>query len=334
MYIERIITVVDSHTQGEPTRVLTGGLLDICGSTMAEKRQYFQEHMDYLRRGVMQEPRGHKDMFGSLITAPTHPDADAGVIFMDNNGCINMCGHGLIGTLTVMLETGMIKQKPEEDAYLIDTPAGLVSAYAKIEQGNVSQVWFDNVPSFMYQQDLEVVLSNGKRILVDISYGGNFFALVHAEDLGLRVELDYLQQLKEFGMEIKRKVNQVVEINHPDLPHIKSIDLVEIYDYHGAEGIDARNVVIFGESQYDRSPCGTGTSAKMAALIRRKELAVGKKFVYESIYGTIFVGEIMRQCSVGAFEGIIPRICGSAYITSMQTIIIDGRDPFKYGLST
>ncbi len=334
MNIERIINVIDSHTQGEPTRIITGGLLDIYGATMAEKKQYVEEHLDYLRNSLMQEPRGHRDMFGAILTRPTDARADLGVIFMDAQGYVNMCGHGTIGSVTVMLETGLIRPKPEGEPYLIETPAGLVRAFAKMEQGSVREVSFENVPAFVYETGVAVALTGGRSVRLDICFGGNFFALVNAADLGLSVDLRCLAEIKTLAMEILGRVNGSVSIRHPLLPHIKSVDLVEIYDDQPAPGADARNVVIFGNAQYDRSPCGTGTCAKIALLYAQKQLCLGQKFIYESIHGTRFIGEAVRTCQINGFNGIIPKITGNAYITGIQNIIIDKNDPFKYGLTT
>ena len=332
MNIERIINVVDSHTQGEPTRVITGGLQYIKGETMSEKKRYMQEQLDDLRMAVMLEPRGHGDMFGSIITPPANPQADIGILFMDTDGYLNMCGHGTIGSVTVMLETGILPLKEHGTPYLIDTPAGMVKVFAQFEDHKVTSVTFENVPSFLYQENIPITLSDGRPISVDISFGGNFFALVNINDTGLKIEQPDLNALVTLGMEIRGIINKTVVIQHPLIPSINTVDLVEFYDERKTVSADAKNVVVFGNGQYDRSPCGTGTSAKVAALYAKGKLPLGKKFYYESIHGTIFCGEAVRDASLPGLKAVTTQITGSAFITGFHNLLIDRDDPLRYGL--
>lgn len=332
MEVERIINVIDSHTAGEPTRVVVGGMPYIPGATMQEKKLYMRDNMDNIRQALMLEPRGHNDMFGAIITAPSDPAADMGILFMENEGYLNMCGHGTIGTVTVMLETGIIKPTGNETNIILDTPAGLVKATGRGAGDEIYEVSFQNVPSFLYEEDVKIVLKDKRIIKADVAFGGNFFALVDVEQLGLKISREHIKTLIQLGMEIKEKINRLINVKHPLIDYINTIDLVEFYEHKSAINNDARNVVIFGNSQYDRSPCGTGTCAKAAALYAKNKIQVNEGFINESIYDTRFKARIIGTQQIGNYKGIIPEVTGRAFITGMQNVIINKNDPFKYGL--
>ncbi len=327
----RMINAVDSHTMGEPTRIITGGVPVIPGNTMAEKKEYLEKHLDHLRTAIMLEPRGHNDMFGSIITSPTMDEADLGIIFMDGGGYLNMCGHGSIGAATVAVETGMIPMVQPYTNLTLEAPAGLVKAKVKVENERVKEVSIVNVPSFLYKEDVEVDVPELGKITFDISFGGSFFALVKSSDLGIDICPQNAQKLCEAGMKILHAINASVSVQHPLLPHIKSVDLVEIYGPAKNPKATLQNVVVFGQGQVDRSPCGTGTSAKIAYLYEKGHLKQGEEFIYESIVGTMFKGKVLTEVQVGEFKGVIPEITGSAYITGFNQFVIDEEDPLKYG---
>lgn len=327
----RSIHAVDSHTMGEPTRIIIGGIPNIPGKTMAEKKLHLEEHMDHLRTATMLEPRGHNDMFGSIITAPVNEEADFGIIFMDGGGYLNMCGHGSIGAVTVAIETGMVAPVEPITEVTMDTPAGIVRAKASVVNGKVKEVSIINVPAFHYKKDVEIEVPEIGKITFDISFGGSFFAIINAKQLGLTVEPKNTQKLTEVGLKIRDIINETVEIKHPTLSHIKTVDLVEIYDAPTHPDADYKNVVIFGQGQVDRSPCGTGTSAKMATLYSKGELKENEPFIYESILGTLFKGRVVGTTDIAEYKGIIPEITGSAYITGFNHFVIDPEDPVKYG---
>ena len=330
MKFSKSIQAVDSHTMGEPTRIVVGGIPVIKGNTMAEKKAYLEENLDYVRTAIMHEPIGHKDMFGSIITAPTHEDADLGIIFMDGGGYLNMCGHGSIGASTVAVETGMVEVKEPYTEIVLEAPAGLVKAKVKVENGKAIESSIVNVPSFLYKS-VEIEVPEIGKVKVDISFGGSFFAIVNSKDLGLEIESKNSTKLTEVGLKIRDIINSTVEIKHPTLSHIKTVDLVEIYGAPKNKEATYQNVVIFGEGQVDRSPCGTGTSAKMATLFAKGELKEGENFVYESILGTMFKGKILGTTKVGEYTAVIPEITGSAYITGFNHFVIDENDPVKHG---
>jgi proline racemase len=331
MRIVRSLNVVDSHTVGEPTRIVTGGIPSIPGATMADKRRYLETHLDNIRTSIMHEPRGHKDMFGSILTAPVSQEADFGIIFMDGGGYLNMCGHGSIGAVTVAIETGIVPMVEPFTQVIMDTPAGLVRARGSVQNGKVKEVSVVNVPAFLWRRDLRVEVPDLGPILVDIAFGGNFFAILDGRQLGIPLEPRQVAELTALGLRIRDAVNRQVHPRHPLLEHIDTVDLVEIYGPPASPGADARNVVVFGQGQVDRSPCGTGTSAKLADLHARGELREGESFTYESILGTRLQGRIIGTTKVGPFVAVIPEITGSAYITGFNQFVIDPDDPVAYG---
>lgn len=331
MKIARSIQAIDSHTMGEPTRIVVGGVPRIPGKTMPEKKTYLEEHMDNLRTAIMLEPRGHKDMFGSIITQPTRSDADLGIIFMDGGGYLNMCGHGSIGAATVAVETGMVEVTEPYTNIILEAPAGLIKAKVKVEDGKAIETSIENVPAFLYKQDVKINVPQIGEVTVDIAFGGSFFILVKAADLGIEIDAKNSNKITEIGLQIRDIVNSTVEIKHPTLEHIKTADLVEIYGPAKNPKATLQNVVVFGAGQIDRSPCGTGTSAKMATLYAKGLLKENEEFVYESILGTMFKGQVLGTTKVGDIEAVIPEITASAYVTGFNHFVIDESDPVKYG---
>lgn len=331
MKFSRSIQAIDSHTAGEATRIVVGGIPNIKGNTMAEKKEFLEENLDYLRTAIMLEPRGHNDMFGSVMTQPCSPEADFGIIFMDGGGYLNMCGHGSIGAITAAIETGVVPAVEPTTHVVMEAPAGIIRADVQVVDGKAKEVSFLNVPAFLYKENVEVELPGVGKVKFDISFGGSFFAIIHASQLGLKIEPKNAGKLTELALELRDIINREIEIQHPTLDHIKTVDLVEIYDEPTHPEATYKNVVIFGQGQVDRSPCGTGTSAKLATLHAKGELKVGEKFVYESILGTLFKGEIVETTKVDKFDAVIPKISGSAYITGFNHFVIDEEDPLKHG---
>ncbi|MGN0426853.1 MAG: proline racemase family protein [Agathobacter sp.] len=324
------IKTIDSHTMGEPTRIVYEGFPKLEGKTMMEKKNYLMEHYDFLRKAVMLEPRGHRDMFGALLTEPVHEEADVGVIFLDSGGCLNMCGHGSIGTASMLVETGMVEVKEPYTEVVLDAPSGIIRTKVHVVNKKAKEVSILNVPAFLYKENQVVEIPGRGPICYDISFGGSFFALVNAEKIGLSLDIENIETITELGMEIRRKINDTVEVHHPYLD-ISTVDLVEFYSHTENENADMKNCVIFGDAQADRSPCGTGTSAKLAALYARGELGMHEEFVYESITGSLFKGEVVKEVEIDGGTGIIPQITGSAYITGINEWILDEDDPLEYG---
>ncbi|MHC1712350.1 MAG: proline racemase [Solidesulfovibrio sp.] len=331
MRFTRTVMAIDSHTMGEPTRIVIGGIPNIPGKTMAEKKIYLEEHMDYIRTSLMREPRGHRDMFGSILTSSINPEADYGIVFMDGGGYLNMCGHGSIGAVTAAIETGIVAAVEPITTVKFDAPAGFITAQAAMQDNVVQSVTIRNVPAFLYKSDVTIHVPGVGEVTLDVSFGGSFFAIVNAKMLSLEVEPKNIAALTKTGMAILKAANEQIKVQHPELQHIKSIDLVEIFDEPTSPEADFKNVVIFGDGQADRSPCGTGTCAKMATLHAKGHLKLNHEFVYESIIGTLFKGRLVDTVKVGSFEAVIPEITGAAYITGFNQFVIDPLDPLKFG---
>jgi proline racemase len=320
----RIIHVVDSHTEGMPTRVVTGGIGVVPGATMAEKRLYFMQNLDHLRTLLMYEPHGHPAMSGAILQPPTVAGADYGVIFIEVSGCLPMCGHGTIGVATVLVETGMVEAVEPMTIVRLDTPAGLVSAQVEVRDGRAVSVTIQNVPSFVVGLDREI-----DGLPYDLAYGGNFYAIVRLADLGLTLESPK-QALLDRALEIMAGINKEGEPVHPEDPSIRGCHHI----YLAAQGSDARHsrhAMAIHPGWFDRSPCGTGTSARMAQLHARGELPLDTDFINQSLLGTHFVGRLIGELSVGGQPAVVPTIKGRAWLTGTAQHFVDPDDPFPAG---
>ncbi|APX72197.1 proline racemase family protein [Companilactobacillus allii] len=334
MQFNRSITVIDSHTAGEAARIVTGGMPKLIGNTIAEKKQYLIDHYDKIRTSIMLEPRGHSEMFGAFLMEPINPEADFGIVFMDTGGYLNMCGHNTIAAVTAIVETGMVDVEPgaKDKNVNLDTPAGLVRAVAHLRGDHeVESVSFRNVPSFLYKKDVEVDVPDIGKIKLDISFGGSFFAILPVSEVNEKIDTHNEQKLAEVGMKVLHAVNEQVKVQHPELSHIKTVDLVEMYGEPKDDESTLQNVVVFGDGQVDRSPCGTGTSAKLATLYSKDKLKMNEKFVYESILETKFYGRVVEETKAGNIPAIIPEITGSAWITGFNNLVFDPTDPLTNG---
>ena len=329
---EHRILTIDSHTMGEPTRVVLKGFPILEGETMIERKKYLEKNLDHLRKALILEPRGHRDMFGAIVMEPISEEAHLGVVFMDSGGYLNMCGHGSIGVATVAVETGLVPAKEPMTEVVLEAPAGIIRTKVLVEGGKAKEVSITNVPAFMYEEDLQVELEGFGTFKVDIAFGGSFFALVDVKEVGLQIDIENLPILTDLAMRLLEELNSVKRVKHPYLD-ITTVDLVEFYGKATNPKAAMKNVVIFGDCQTDRSPCGTGTSAKVAALYKKGKLKLNEEFIYESITGYTFKGVAIEETRVGDYAAIIPRITGSAYVTGMNEIIIDTQDPLKYGFS-
>ncbi|NOU87017.1 proline racemase [Paenibacillus sp. LMG 31460] len=330
MELKQYYTTIDAHTGGEPLRIITGGIPPLKGDTILARRAYFREHYDYIRKVLMFEPRGHHGMYGCVITSPVSPDADFGVLFMHNEGFSTMCGHGIIAVVTAAIEMGFLPAAEERSQIILDTPAGKVFAKAECEGTEVKSVSFLNVPSFVFAQDVRVEVL-GKSFTVDIAFGGAFYAIVQAEELGISVDIAELSKLQEWGSSIKAYIESNMTVSHPLEPQLQGIYGVIFSDSPRKEGSHLRNVTIFADRQIDRSPCGTGTCARMAVLQARGELEIGQNFVHESIVDSQFTGRVMETVKVAEYEAIVPLIQGRAFITGTHQFIVDPSDPLGEG---
>jgi proline racemase len=331
MEFNKHYTTIDVHAAGEPLRIITGGLPPIKGTTILEKRAFFSEHLDDIRKVLMFEPRGHEGMYGCIITEPVNEESHFGVLFMHNEGLSTMCGHGIIAVVTAAIETGLLTVEQAQRKINIDSPAGKITAYAKCEGTRVKNVSFENVPSFVYEADVAIELPD-LVFKVDIVFGGAFYAVVQAKDLGIKVETGQLPALKKIGRAIKEKIEEKMLVQHPFEKDLRDIYGVIISDAPVKENSHLRNVTVFAEEQIDRSPCGTGTAGRVAALFHHGELQVGEKFVHESIIGSQFEAEIVATSKVAQFDAVIPKITGSAFITGFHQFVVDPTDPLRRGL--
>ena len=324
------IYAVDSHTMGEPTRVVIDGLGSLPGNSMKEKRDYIARNMDYIRTALMHEPRGHQNMFGAILCKPADEKANLGLVFMDGSGYLDMCVHGSIGAVTVAIELGIIDVK-EVACISLETPAGLIYARAEVRNGKVGFVTIENVPSFLFRETVPLDIPGLGRIRADIAYGGNFFAVVEAKEIGIEISLDNINRLVNTGMDILHQARKEIEVAIPGSGKKFSVDLVELYGEPEAEDAHAKNVVIFGNGQFDRSPCGTGTCAKMALLHATGKLQLACDYVNESIIGTTFRGRLIKETKLGNLTAVVPEIISRAFITGIHQFVINPDDPLKYG---
>ena len=334
MNLTKHIITVDYHVMGEPLRIVIGGLPFLKGESIAAKKTFFAENFDHLRSALILEPRGHDNMFGAVFCEPVNELADVGIFFMHSDGYLNMCGHGIIGAVTSIIELGLLNKKIEKvTEVVLETSAGLISAYANVEDGIVNNVKFRNVPSFVLYKNLKVPFTEFKEIRVDIAYGGNFFCLVSAKEFSIEVKRENVQNLILLGMKLLKIINEIAYIYHPDNSNLHKVELVEIYDSYSIERQTHKNCVVFGNNQVDRSPCGSGTSAMLACKYFNHEIKINELFTNESIIGTKFIGKVVEEVKVGDFDGIIPEIQGKAYMTGNHHFIINKDDPLSKGIT-
>ncbi|WP_448072760.1 proline racemase family protein [Georgenia yuyongxinii] len=330
MRTSKVFHAVDSHTEGMPTRVITGGVGVVPGDTMAQRRVWFAEHADEIRTLLMYEPRGHSAMSGAILQPPTRPDADYGVLYIEVSGLLPMCGHGTIGVATVLVETGMVTVTEPVTTVRLDTPAGLVVADVQVEDGAARAVTIRNVPSFAHTLDARVEVPGLGTVAYDLAFGGNFYAIVDLESLGLPYERAAKDRLLQAGLEIMDAINAAAEPVHPEREDIRGCHHVYL-KAPGSTARHSRHAMAIHPGWFDRSPCGTGTSARMAQLHARGELALGEDFVNESYIGTRFVGRLLETAEVGGRPAVVPSITGRAWVTGTAQYFLDPTDPFPAG---
>jgi 4-hydroxyproline epimerase len=321
---------VDAHTCGNPVRVVRKGGPELEGATMLERRAHFLAEYDWIRTGLMFEPRGHDVMSGSILYPPTSDDCDVGILFIEVSGCLPMCGHGTIGTVTIAIEEGLVT--PREPGVLrLDTPAGPVEARYRMAGSHVEAVRLTNIPSFLHATGLDVEAPELGPLKVDVAYGGNFYAIIESQ-ANFRDMADLsASKIQQLSPVIRQRLNEKYEFVHPEKPDIRGLSHVMWTGKPTVAGAHARNAVFYGDKAIDRSPCGTGTSARMAQLAAKGELKVGDDFVHESIISSLFKGRVEAEARVGNLSAIVPSIEGWARIYGYNEITIDDCDPFKHG---
>jgi len=321
---------IDGHTCGSPVRLVAGGAPLLIGDTMIERRAHFQRDYDWIRTALMFEPRGHEAMSGSIVYPPTRADYDVAILFIEVSGCLPMCGHGTIGTVTFLIENGLVS--PREPGVLrLDTPAGLVLAHYTLADDRVASVRLTMVPSFLHSRDLSVDVDGWGEIRFDVAYGGNFYAIIEPQ-LGYDDMADLTPaDIQRFSPILRRQANEKYRFVHPETPAIQGLSHVMWTGRPSAAGATAKNAVFYGDRGIDRSPCGTGTSARMAQRVAKGQLGIGEPFVHESIIGTTFTGVALERVRVGETDGIVPSIEGWARVTGHNTLFVDDHDPLHRG---
>lgn len=330
MRASRVFSAVDSHTEGMPTRVVTGGVGVIPGATMNERRLHAIEHLDHVRGMLMHEPRGHASMSGALLQPPTRDDCDWGVVYIEASGFLPMCGHGTIGVATVLVETGMVEVTEPVTTIALDVPAGRVVAKVDVVDGRAERVTIENVPSWVERLDATIDVPGLGTVPYSIAFGGNFYALVELDALGLPFDRDRKDELLAAGRAIMAAINEQAPPRHPEIAGLDHVHHVELIA-PGSDAVRSRHAMAIHPGWFDRSPCGTGTCARMAELHARGELALGADFVNESFIGTEFTGRLVGETTVGDVAAVLPQISGRAWITGMGQYLLDPRDPFPAG---
>jgi 4-hydroxyproline epimerase len=321
---------IDGHTCGNPVRLVSGGGPRLEGATMLERRAHFLREFDWIRTGLMFEPRGHDMMSGSILYPSTRPDCDVAVLFIETSGCLPMCGHGTIGTVTMAIENGLVRPR-EPGRLALDTPAGRVEITYRQEGRFVEEVRLTNVPGYLHAAGLTAQVEGFGEVVVDVAYGGNFYAIVEPQAV-YRDMADFTAgQLIDLSPRLRAALNAKYEFVHPEHPAIRGLSHILWTGAPRHPEADARNAVFYGDKAIDRSPCGTGTSARMAQLAAKGKLRVGDTFVHESIIGSLFHGRVEAAARVGTHEAIVPSIAGWARMTGYNTLFIDDRDPFAHG---
>lgn len=325
-----IFDCIDAHTAGNPVRLVKGPRPNLMGKNIMEKRLHFLREFDWIRKGLMFEPRGHDMMSGSFYFEPSDPENDVAILFIETSGCLPMCGHGLIGAMTILLEEKLIQPRVEGKVR-VETPAGLVKVSYSKEGDKVTAIRFKNIPSYLALTEGKINHPVLGKINFDVGYGGNFYAIIDVQQNFKGLEHYTADQLIEWSRSLRKLVNEAYTIQHLEDKNIKGCSHVLWCGETISKEATARNAVFYGDKAIDRSPCGTGTSARMAQWFTQGKLQVGDSFIHESIIGSIFNGRVEEETTVGGQKAMIPSIEGSARITGYNSIILDKNDPYVEG---
>ena len=325
---------IDAHTCGNPVRVVAGGGPPLKGASMSERRQHFLREYDWIRTGLMFEPRGHDMMSGSILYPPTREDCDIGILFIETSGCLPMCGHGTIGVATVLVETGAVEVKEPVTEIRLDTPAGLVAATVEVDGGRARAVTIRNVPAYLQLRDAVVTVPGFGPLTLDLAWGGNFYAILPAASVGLAVEPPAHDALVAAGLTVMSAVNEQLSFAHPehtDITECHHVIFTAPSDEPGVGPSAGRGATVIHPGWIDRSPCGTGTSARMAQRHARGELSLHQEFTHYSLIGSRFTGQLVETTRVGGFAAVVPTIRGRAWVTGLASYLLDPDDPFPAG---
>ncbi len=345
MRLERMLTAVDAHACGEPGRVIVGGVLDVPGNTMFEKKTYLERYADDLRKRMLREPRGYPALCCNLVLPPTRPEADAGFVIMEHVEYPPMSGSNIICVATVLIETGMVPVNEPVTELVLEAPAGLVPVRAEVSNGKVTSVTFENVPAFAVHLDATIDVPELGAVNLDVAYGGMFYAIAEAEQFGLRLVPEEGARIVRIGEMIKAAAREQLPAVHPENAAISGVTISQISGPPQEEHSSWRNAVVVSTGKLDwerpdtwtgvldRSPCGTGTCAKMAALYAKGQLALNQDFVHEGVLGTTFTGRLVREAAVGERPAVVPELTGRAWITGFANYVVDSEDPFPNGFT-
>ena len=345
MRLSKMIQAVDTHACGEPGRVIVGGVLDVPGNTMFEKMVYLQTEADDLRKLMLREPRGYPAANCNLILPPTHPEAVAGYVIMEQVEYPGMSGTNTIAVTTVLIETGMVESQEPVTELILESPAGLIRVRAEVRGGKVKNVTFENVPAFAVHLDAPVEVPELGTVSVDVAYGGMFYVIADAEPLGLRLAPDEAKDIIRVGEMIKAATQEQLDCVHPENPEIRGVTIAQLSAPPTHPDADRKNTVIVSTGTLDwdrpstwtgcldRSPCGTGTCARMAAMWAKGELPLNQDFAHEGILGTIFTGRLIRETTMGDYKAVVPTLRGTAWITGFASYVVDPEDPFPTGFT-
>jgi proline racemase len=345
MRLDEVVTAVEVHAGGEPGRVITGGVHDVPGATMLEKRNHLRDHGDRLRRLMLREPRGYPALCANVILPPTVPEAAAGFVIMEQAEYPAMSGSNTICTATVLINEGLVRVTEPVTELTLEVPAGLIRIHADVRGGRARAITFENVPAFVVALDVPVRVPELGTVVVDVAWGGMFYALTDAAALGFRLTPDEGRDLVRVGEMVKAAAREQIPVAHPEVPELAGISIIELTAPPSVPGASARNTVVVSSGTLDwsrpasftgvldRSPCGTGTCARMAVLHARGELGIGQDFVHEGILGTTWTGRLLRETTVGPYPAVVPQLTGSAWITGRTRYVVDDEDPFPDGFT-
>jgi proline racemase len=327
-----VITTIDSHTEGEVTRLIVNGLPPVAGTTMTEKLARFKTDHDKVRQLLTREPRGSRQVLAALVTEPVTPDAAFGLIYMDARRYPYLCGHATIGAVTTLARTGTLALSDGENRVGIDTPSGRMTAIAHVREGCLTSVSIQMVPAFVFATGQQIRVEGFGTLSVDLVCAGGFFAMVHTQQLGLTPTLENKKRLVDLGMAIIAAANEQLTVIHPERPDVTTVDVTEFYDSVPSNGTArGRGMVVYGESHMDRSPCGTGTAAKLALLHHYKKIEPDQPYINASPLGTTFEARLVEKTKIGDFEASVTQVSGKAWITGVHQFTLDHTDPFQQG---
>ncbi len=345
MRLSNLITAIDVHACGEPGRVITGGVLDVPGESMFEKRLHFERHLDHIRRRMLREPRGYPGLCCNVIMPPTHPEADAGFIIMEQSEYPAMSGSNAICVTTALIETGMVPVKEPVTRLKLEAPAGLIEVEASVKNGKCESVTVENVPAFVANLDAEIEVPTLGKVTVDVAFGGMWFVIADAQQLNIAIESDNAAEIARVGEMLRAAAAEQLPVTHPENPEIRNVSIAQLSAPATAAGVSRKNAVVISTGELDwarpetwrgvldRSPCGTGTCARMATLFARGELKLGEEFHHQGILDTVFTGRLLRETSVGNQPAVVPSLTGSGWIYGLSQYVVDDSDPFPEGFT-